>query len=64
MVGDPVKGPLLVCSVASMESYSVCCRAHKAATRTRERKMRYYNSRKREKKAQNFHIMPVNTLRK
>lgn len=44
MVGDPVKRPLLVCSVVSMESYSVCCRAHEAATRTRERKMRYYNS--------------------
>jgi hypothetical protein len=32
-----------------MEGYSVCCRAHEAATRTREIKMRYCNSKKRKK---------------
>jgi len=49
MVGDPVKGLLIVCSVVSVEGYSVYCRAHEAATRTREIKMRYCNCKKRKK---------------
>jgi len=49
MVGDPVKGPLLVCIVVSVAGYSVCCTAHEAATRTREIKMRYCNCKERKK---------------